>query len=210
MQNSVSSRVLSRIKNKGCGWVFTPKDFLDLGTRTNIDFILHQLKQKQAIRRISSGIYDFPIKHPKLGILSPPTSGLLRAVVVKTGESIQLSGAEAANLLGLSTQVPSKPIYLTSGRSRSIHIGGEIIKLKHTSIKPLHGKGDKVSLVVQALRYIGKDNIDDRVIQICTKQLSKKQKDDLRLMAARVPAWLIPILHNIATNPAYAVCPILQ
>lgn len=198
MKNSIANKIILRIRAKKRGWVFTPKDFLDLGTRSNVDFTLHQLVQKQTIRRIDRGIYDFPVKHPKLGVLSPSTDSILRAVVAKTGEVIQPSGAEAANWLGLSTQVPAQPTYLTSGHSRKITIGNEVIKLKHTSVKPIHAVPDKVDLVVQALLYIGKQHIDNAVLQRCANQLSTKQKHDLRHMAAQTPGWLTPIIHNIA------------
>jgi hypothetical protein len=198
VKNSIADKVIRRIRAKKRGWVFTPKDFLDLGTRSNIDFVLHQLVGKQVIRRVSRGVYDFPATHPKLGMLSPSQDGILRAVTMQTGESIQPSGAQAANWLGLSTQVPAQPVYLTSGRSRNKTVGKQTIRFKHTSIKPLHGKADKVSLVLQALIYMGKQHIDDQVMQACAKQLSTTQKDSLRHMAAQAPGWLTPIIHNIA------------
>lgn len=198
MKNSVATSIIKRIKAKNQGWVFTPKDFLDLGTRSNVDFVLHQLVYKQIIRKISLGIYDYPAQHPKLGILSPTLDNILRAISVKTGEVIQPSGSEAANWLGLSTQIPTKPIYFTSGRSRVVTIGNEIITLKHTPIKPLNGKPDKPSLVVQALLHLGKQYIDNAVVQTCAKHLSAKQKNDLRHIASQTPGWLTPIIHNIA------------
>ena len=198
MKNSVATSIIRRIKAKKRGWVFTPKDFLDLGTRSNVDFVLHQLVHKKIIRKISLGIYDYPAKHPKLGILSPTLDKMLRAISVKTGEVIQPSGSEAANWLGLSTQVPTKPIYFTSGRSRVVAIGNETITLRHTSIKPLNGQPDKPSLIVQALLHLGKQHIDNLVMQICSRQLSAKQKNDLRHMASQAPGWLTHIIHNIA------------
>ena len=198
MKNSIVTKVTNRIHAKQAGWVFTPKDFLDLGTRSNIDFILHSLVQKKIIRNIGRGIYDFPINHSKLGMLSPSTDNILRAISVQTGEIIQSSGAEAANWLGLSTQVPAQPIYLTSGNSRKINIGKEVIHLKHTSITPLNNKSAKTALVIQALLYMGKHHIDETIIRTCANQLSSQQKEDLKLMAAQVPNWLTPIIHNIA------------
>jgi len=198
MHSSIANKIIQRIRAKKRGWVFTPKHFLDLGTRSNVDFVLHQLVHKQMIRRVCRGIYDFPLTHPKLGILSPSTDNILQAVMAKTGEVIQPSGAEAANWLGLSTQVPTQLTYLTSGRSRTVTIGNALIRLKHTSVKPLRGQPDMVSLVVQALLYMGKQHIDQTILGICAKKLSSQQKNDLRLMAAQTPGWLTPMIHNIA------------
>lgn len=198
MQNSIASKIIRRIRTKQHGWVFTPKDFLDLGTRSNVDFVLHQLVQQQTIRRIGRGVYDFPVKHPKLGMLAPSTDNILRAVATQTGEIIQPSGAEAANWLGLSTQVPAQPLYLTSGRTRNVTIGNETIRLKHTSVTPLRGQPDKTTLMVQALLYMGKQHINDTIVKTCARQLSTRQKVDLRHMAAQVPGWLTPVIHTIA------------
>ena len=198
MTNSIANTVLRRIRAKKRGWVFSPKDFLDLGNRSNIDFILHQLVKKDVIRRISRGIYDYPVKHPKLGDLFPATDNILKAIAARTGEIIQPCGAEAANWLGLSTQVPVQPPYLTNGRSRIVNIANKKIRLKHTHINPLRKQVDKTNLVVQALIYLGKQGIDDRILQMCNQQLSIKEKKDLKHMALQVPSWLTPIIHKIA------------
>jgi hypothetical protein len=198
MSNSIANKITRRIRAKKRGWVFTPKDFLDLGTRSNIDFVLHKLVSKKTIRRIDRGIYDFPVKHSKLGLLSPSIDNILRAITVQTGEVIQPSGANSANWLGLSTQVPTQHVYLTSGKSRKKKVGKQIVYLHHTSIAPIKHKPDKASLVLQALLYLGKQHIDNQVVKSCTKQLSSQEKNKLKHMAAQVPSWLTPIIHNIA------------
>ena len=116
---SVAHKALKRIHNKGSGFSFTAKDFLDLGSRGAVDVALSTLTKQGKIRRISRGLYDYP-KHSELlgGMLGPDFDQVAHAIARKSGIRIQPSGALAANLLGLSEQVPAKLVYLTEYRCR--------------------------------------------------------------------------------------------
>lgn len=67
--------LVRRIRAKGRGWVFTPKDFLDVGIRATVDQTLSRLARKGAVRRLDRGLYDYPKQHDKLGTLSPSAGG---------------------------------------------------------------------------------------------------------------------------------------
>ena len=195
--NSVSSKVLRRIRAKGRGWVFTAKDFLDLGTRNNVDQVLYRLTRQNKIRKIDRGIYDLPKTHPLLGTLSPDPDSLARVIAAQTGNFIQPSGARAANWLGISTQVPAKPVYLTTGPSQRRKVGGYVIKFKHTSITPPDNINSMASMTLQALLYLGKDQIDDKVLFTCSSQLSSKDKSQLTSMSNQVPSWMTDVIHKL-------------
>ena len=119
MNNTVANTITRRIRAKGRGWVFTPKDFLDVGVRATVDQTLSRLARKDDIRRLDRGLYDYPKQHDKLGTLSPSAGDLAQALATKTGDKIFPSGATSANYLGLSTQVPARPVYLTNGSSKT-------------------------------------------------------------------------------------------
>ena len=135
---SIANKIISRIKRNGAGFSFTAKDFLDLGSRGAVDMALSTLARSGKIRRVSRGVYDYP-RHSELlgGLLAPDFDQIAHAIARKTGIRIQPSGALAANLLGLSEQVPAKIVYLTDGRSRTIRIGSQTITFKQTSPKEL-------------------------------------------------------------------------
>ena len=158
----MADKILKRISGKGRGYSFTSKDFLDLGSRGTVDMALSALTKQAKIRRISRGLYDYP-KHSKLlgGMASPAFGQVAHAIARKSGIRIQRSGALAANLLGLSEQVPAKIVYLTDGRSRTIRIGSQTITFKRTSPKELL-PDKKTALVVHALRFLGKDAVTDQ------------------------------------------------
>ena len=127
---SIDKKLLNRIYGHGRGWVFTPNDFSDLGSRDAVASALKRYRQSGHIRRLARGLYDYPRTDPDLGILTPSPDAIARALAGRDAVRLQPSGAYAANLLGLSTQVPMKIVYLTDGPSRTVRIGKKQIILK--------------------------------------------------------------------------------
>ncbi len=113
---------------------------------------------------------------------------------------MQPSPSMAANQLGLSTQVPSKPTYMTDGPTRTKKVGRQVIQFRNASSKTLVGAGQKTGVVFQALRYVGKDRVNTQVVD----QLARALDDnDLKLLANQsrhVPAWMQPIIQQIVSN----------
>jgi len=195
--NAITDTILRRIRAKRRGWVFTPKNFADIGTRAAIDQTLSRLARKGTIRRLDRGLYDYPKQHPALGALSPAADDLAQAVAAKTGNIAFPSGAAAANLLGLSTQVPAKPVYLTNGPSRTRKIGNRTIVLKHARVPIVRGLSNKANFMLQALSYLGKNNMDDQMIRQCASRLDDQDLNDLADAAVHVPGWLANTILRI-------------
>ncbi len=137
--HSVDKSVLERISGHGTGWVFTPDHFIDLGSRDAVASALKRSKQAGKIRQLAFGLYDYPRTDDLLGILLPSTDDIAKALAGRDAIRLQPSGAYAANLPGLSTQVPMKVVYLTDGRSRTVQAGDQQIILKNTTPKNRHG-----------------------------------------------------------------------
>ncbi len=195
--NTISDTILRRIRAKQRGWVFTPKDFLDLATRGAVDNILSRLAKKGAIRRIDKGIYDFPKISPIIGTLSPSSDDLATAFANKSGNRIFPSGAMAANLLGFSTQVPARIVYTTTGKSCIKKIGNRNIIFQHARVPLIDDISFDANLLLQALSYLGKDYIDSDTIQICAKKISKHDILSLNKAAKSMPAWLVNTIHKL-------------
>ena len=160
----MTDRIMKRVRAKGRGWVFTPRHFVDFGARGAVDMALSRLAKAGDIRRVGRGLYDYPRQHDKLGALSPDPDSLAAALATQSGDSLAPSGAAAANSLGISTQVPAKVSYATSGRTRSKRAAGRSVSLRHTRAPVLDRAPDSANAVVQALAYLGKDQIDGAVI----------------------------------------------
>lgn len=168
MAQSVINHVKNRIIKHGRGWCFTPKHFLDLNSDTGVQSALSRLQKDKFIRRLAQGIYDYPREHQTLGILPPKAEEVARAISEKNGIQFQPSGAYAANLVGLSEQVPGRIVFLTNGPSKRIKIGKQEILFRTTTEKNMYPAGTRVGLVIQAFRNLGKD-----YQKICLQILSR-------------------------------------
>ncbi len=195
---SIDSKILNRVYGSGRGSVFTPGDFLDIGNRTAVDKALSRLALKGTVRRLARGLYDYPKTHPVMGVLSPNPDAIAKALAGKHGIRLQPSGAYAANLLGLSTQVPAKIVYLTDDPSRTVRVGNQEIRLQRTTPRNMGPAGRVSGLVIQALRYLGRKQVDDTVIQVLQRKLSTPDKKQLIKDIAFAPAWVGVYLRKIA------------
>ena len=192
VMNTIKRRILDRK-----GWVFTPKDFLDVGSRAAVDKTLTRLAQQGVIRRLDRGIYDFPKKHVTLGTLSPDADSLANAIATKTGDKLFPSGATAANLLGLSTQVPGRVTYMTDGKTRVRNVAGRTIAFRHARTPILANVPDKVNYTLQALAYLGKDNIDAEIVARCAQQLDDADIKALVTAKPLVAGWIADTISRI-------------
>ena len=178
--------------------MFVPGDFLDLGRRQGVDFVLHRLVKQGILRRLARGVYDFPKSHPQLGVLTPPTDAIAKALAGRDRLRIQPSGAYAANLLHLSEQVPAKAVFLTDGPSRRLKVGASEIVLKRTTPRAMAAAGRMSGLVIQGLKYLGQSHVTMERIAPLRKLLSEKDRKQLKHDMPLAPAWMRPFLQAVA------------
>ena len=200
---TMQDQILARIDRLGPGKAFSAKDFLDIATRVSIDVALGGLTRKGTIRRIRRGLYDMPKVNPALGgKLSPDIDEAAQAIARRQRWKIVPEGAWAANLLGLSTQVPSKIIYLTDGPNNEVQIGRRSIHFKHARPKAMAGLEGKFALVVQALRHLGKENVGTREIETLRTKLSPQEKRRLLRDTRFGVDWIYDVAKKIAETRA--------
>ena len=195
---STDSKVLARIYGFGRGAVFTPAKFQDLGGPRAVQHALVRHTQAGTLRRLTRGLYDYPRSHPVLGNLEPSTDDIAKALAGRDATRLQPSGAYAANLLGLSPQVPMKVVYLTDGRSRTVQIGNRQIILKHTTLRNMATAGKISGLVIQALRHLGLRHVDDTVIAQLDGNLGETERKQLMKDIRYAPAWIAGIFRQLA------------
>lgn len=198
--NSVDNQLLGRIKAKGTGWVFTPADFLDLGSRTAVGLALMRHARAGTIRKVARGLYDYPIHHPRFGTIPPSADSIANALKGRDDFRLQASGAHAANVLGLSTQVPVRTVLLTDSRSRKVKLGKREIVLKNASSRQMATAGRISGTVIQALRWIGQRHVDDRMIASLRRRLSDSDKQQLLKDLRYAPAWIAEIMRKVAAQ----------
>jgi len=194
---TIVDRIKKIIYSQKRGFVFTKYRFFDIGNPKTVAKVLERMVESGEIRRIARGIYDYPQKHPEFGDIPADPNKIADALAEKDNLKIQPSGAYAANLLGLSDQVPAKFVFLTDGHSRNVQIGKWSIKLKKTTPKNMATSGRISGLVIQALRYIGQDNVDDVVVSKLKRKLSDGDKKQLIKDSRYAPVWIGEIFKRL-------------
>jgi len=199
-RQSVDSQILNRILGKGGGWVFTPANFMDLGSRTAIGLALMRYLRAGAICQLARGLYEVPRTHPKLGKLAPSTEAIAEALAGRHAIRLQPTGAYAANVLGLSDQVPVRMVFLTDGPTRRVKIGRREIVLKRTTPRNMATAGGTGGIVIQALRWLGQRHVDEKVISRLRGDLKPEDRAALVKDAHLAPAWIGAIFHRLAAE----------
>jgi hypothetical protein len=171
---------------------------LDVGSYEAVALALKNLCDNGKIRRLARGLYDYPRQHPKLGTLSARPEQIAQALADKDKSRFQPSGAYAANLLGLSEQVPAKVVFLTDATERKVKFGRQEIILKRTTPKNMATAGRVSGLVIQALRYLGKQHVDDALIDRLAQRLGPTERQQLMKDIRYAPAWIGAIFRRLA------------
>lgn len=197
MRQSIEIMVKNRIIDHGCGWCFTSMHFSDLGSDASIRKALSQLQKQNIIRRLAQGVYDYPKTHDVLGTIPPDLHEVAKAIAEKNGVQIQPAGAYAANLVGLSNQVPGRIVFLTEGPSRKVKISNQEIIFKKATKKIMSSAGTREGLLIQALKNLGKDHIDLLMHSQISKFLKDSYEKEIRQNMKFAPAWIRALVFEI-------------
>jgi hypothetical protein len=199
MEKTHTSIERSVSKRKQGGLIF-PSDFHGNGTDAAIKKALSRLSAKGLIKRLAHGVYYIPKQDPILGEIRPGADEVVKMLAEKEKIRIKPAGAYALHQLGLTTQVPTRRVYITDGHPRQFMLGKLQIKFKATTSKRLLRKGKISSLVIQALEELGADNIDSvtagKIKELLLKEDPKTLKHDLELAPAKVNNFIIKLLKR--------------
>lgn len=186
------------ISGHGRGWAFSANDLMKKFTRQEADSTLSDLVKKGKIRRVCRGIYDYPKYSDFLNQeLSPDIDQVARAFARKFNWRIEISGDSALNLLELSTQIVGKHIYLSDGENRSYNINGTTLDFKKTVLKNIGFKHKESSLIVQALKALGKNHITPKVIDKIRTQIETKMYNKILKDTQSSTIWIFETIKQI-------------
>jgi hypothetical protein len=191
---TVESYLENRIKQLKKGSILFAEDFQDSGMSQSVNRALSRLNGKKIIIRLAQGIYFLPRQDKYLGIVYPAVEDVAKAIAHRDHARIVPTGVYALNKLGLSTQVPLNTVFLTDGAARIVRLGRQSIKFKKSTPKNLAAKGEISSLVIQALREIGKENVNDEHLSVIINHLLNERQEYIKHDAGIAPAWIRNIL----------------
>jgi len=200
MVQSIENKVEEHLKRRQKGKIYFTNDFATLGTSESIRKSLSNLVKKDILIRLTQGIYLYPKTDKELGVLYPSVDDVCRAIAKRDKARIEPSGIFALHSLGLSTQIPVNVVYLTDGIPRKIKYGNRTIKFKKTAPKNLAMKGKVSSLVIAALKQIGKENVSQEVELQLTKALKKESVENVKHDALLAPVWISKLIFQLVNN----------
>lgn len=202
-RGNIKSAVMERIVESQPHSVFFITDYTDLGAAETIRKILFEATLRGILEKAAHGIYVKP-KESRFGKVPIPLEYLAEEIAERDKCRILPTGSTAANLIGLSTQVPMNLSYITTGSTRTIEIGDRKINFRHASPKNFAAKGTVMPLLIQGLREIGEENISGVEYEAIRRFIEKQQdpylQEDLRL----APVWIQRIIKKILQNETLA------
>jgi hypothetical protein len=189
------------IAGHGRGWVFSSSDLAGRFARQQIDNALSDLAEAAKIRRVARGLYDYPRFSDLLQkTLSPDIDQVANAYARKFNWRIEVSGDSALNLLGLSTQIPAQYLYLSDGPSKSYDVMGVQLSFKKSTLKDIGFKHRESTLIVQALKALGKEHLSAEVFAKIREQIDAKNYSKILRDTQGSTGWIYEAIKAIC-NP---------
>ncbi|MBF0523146.1 MAG: hypothetical protein HQL24_08840 [Candidatus Omnitrophica bacterium] len=198
---TIEDKIHKRIRGKGRAWAFSDTDFKDIATGDTVRQSLSRLTKKGRIRRVVRGVYDYP-KYSKMlkQLLSPDLNQIAQALARKFGWRIQPSGDTALNVLGISTQIPNKMVYLSDGPNRIYKVGHRQIVFQKNALKYASLKIAESALIVQALSVLQKERIDGSVIKKIRDYFEPAIRKKILKDARVVNGWIYELIRQICSE----------
>ncbi|HVU54508.1 MAG TPA: DUF6088 family protein [Puia sp.] len=197
---TITRSVTEKVKEAKPGTVFFPSDLLEFGAPDAIHQTFSRLARSKTLLRLAKGIYVKPTMDPELGALRPSLEDVAKQIAERDKVMIRPTGAAALNKLGLSTQVPTKVVYMTNGNPKRIQVGRSTIVFKKTTHKQLAVQPETVFLAIQALIALREQADDPDIIRKLTDVLGLEKPADVREGARLAPQRIGRILYQIANN----------
>lgn len=198
MKISLKEKIKTKIKSYNENEVFTASDFVDIADINTVWQTLARLENANEIKRIMNGVYYCPIYSDLLNEYEAPSPNhVANAIARKHGWTIAPSGNTALNQLGLSTQVSSKWSYISDGPYKKYKLHQIEIEFKHCSNKNISGLSYKTAMVIQAIKTLGKDGIEEHDIAKLKKILSLSEKEKMLIEAKKSTSWIYDYIKKI-------------
>ncbi|HCR3585904.1 MULTISPECIES: DUF6088 family protein [Bacillota] len=191
------NKKIEDIMTKNTGEIFSINDFYGLGTKNTIKSVLYRLNEEDKITRLIDGLYTKPKYSEILKEYSyPDANALAEKIADKFSWTISPTGDTALNYTGLSTQVPNEYIYISDGPYRQYDYRNKKILFKHTSNRNITSYSKELSILVQAIRALGKDGIGEEELKKLAV-FAQNIKEDLKRDTLKLPFWVQEILEKI-------------
>lgn len=196
--NTLPETILQQARSLQEGGILSPREFLHLGSRSAVDQAFSRLARAGRLLRVARGIYAVPISS-RFGSRTPSPEKVIRALAEQSGEIVVPHGASAANILGLTQQVPIREVYLTSGRTRKLKLGRSEVLVKHAPHWMLALGTRPAGSAVRALAWIGPTHAG-KSLALLRRILPLSEWQMLTSTRATLPGWMAQAIGEEAAR----------
>jgi len=186
--NTLPNTILKQVQSLPEGSVLSPKEFLHLGSRAAVDQAFSRLAKAGKLLRVARDTYAAPVRS-RFGTRPPAPEKIIKALAERDGEIVVPHGANAANALGLTQQVPIREVYLTSGRSRTLTLGRSQVTVKHAPRWMLALGARQAGTAVRALAWMGREHAEESLASLY-RVLPPSEWRALAAARAILPDWM--------------------
>ena len=198
MNNGYTEKIRNRIINAPDGSVFVNSDFADIADNNTVKQSINRLVQEGVLRRVIRGVFDKPQYSRLLGeYVAVNPDAVARALARCYHWTIAPCGDTALNMLGLSTQVTAVWSYISDGPYKTFQWDKTKIEFKHRTNKEITGLSPMTILVIQGLKTLGKENIDDKTIRVISGRLNENEKAALLVESTEATDWIYSVIKEI-------------
>jgi hypothetical protein len=194
---AIDDSILRSIRAHRSASTFAAKHFEGIGKAAAVRQALSRLARAGKIRRIRQGLYHLPRKHPILGQTAPDPMAAVRTLMEGSQAQWQVSGAYAANLLGLSEQVPARIVILTDGVPRRVALGKLTLTFRRAAPRNLLAAGRPAGLVIQALRHLRAEGLEEARLLDLRSRLDQSTRAELAELTPKLAAWMQPLVKRL-------------
>ncbi|THF67287.1 hypothetical protein E6C76_02605 [Pseudothauera nasutitermitis] len=196
--NTLPETIFQQARSLPEGGVLSPKECLHLGSRSAVDQAFSRLTKAGKLLRVARGAYVAPISS-RFGSRAPAPEKVVQALAEQRGEIVVPHGASAANVLGLTQQVPIREVYLTSGRTRKLKLGRSEVLVKHAPRWMLMLGARPAGAAVRALAWIGPAHANESLASL-RRSLPLAEWQALAAARAALPGWMAQAIGKEAAR----------
>lgn len=202
VSHPIADKLVAFIKARN-GTPVSIADVQDIGSRQAIKQALSRLTRNGTVQRVGRGVYAWPRFSTLLQeSILPSVDALAKAWARSNQLRVVPFGVYAANLLGLSTQVPAKYVYYTNGRTQKVRLGGVDVQFLNRGPRTMNVKGELTAHIFQALRYLGQDGVTPDIVARLRRLIQPRDRMDIERSLKLAPLWMKPVLQGICLEDA--------
>ncbi|MCF0181987.1 MAG: hypothetical protein HUK11_07025 [Muribaculaceae bacterium] len=196
-EKQIKTTIFRHIEEEAPHSVFFISDFAALGSTETVRKALKDASDLGMLEHIAHGIYVKPM-NSRFGKVPVPLETVAIEIAARDNVQILPTGMTAANILGVSTQIPMTVSFITTGSSRIINVGNRKISFRHAAPRNFSYEGATIPLIVQAFRELTQEHVGEQEISAVAKYMGKaSDKKSFSADVLKSPMWIQKILKPI-------------